>query len=226
MTWRSIPSRSSAALAESFRVPPLRVAEALAMAEGEEGPRHLEPRALLRLPGHPVEVRCALDLSLAAIAADARGLHPRCVGLDVWKYQVVRRLMDERVVMLQIHRDDEVSLGDHVREVVLIEKGNEHSLLRLRDVGDVFDPKHDHNGCEGGLDLRIGRLRGRGIRGMLSTHPARVREVLRVVDDGLVFQHCQVREVLRVVDDDGHVADAQAEFMAAKSLLCHLASLW
>jgi hypothetical protein len=52
-------------------------------------------------------------------------VHARRVLLDVGHDEVVKDLLDKRVVVLQVGRDHKVRLGDDVRQVMLIEVGDQ-----------------------------------------------------------------------------------------------------
>ena len=73
--------------------------------------------------------------------------------MDVGENKIVEQLLDHRVVVLHVGRDDVVRLRDDGGKVVLREESEHLLLLRRVDVLEVLDAKHEHDGHDGSLHL-------------------------------------------------------------------------
>ena len=137
----------------------LRIAVALAVAALEERPVDLETAANGSLLRHPVEVGGALELRLASVGTQVQVGHARHCDLEVGDDLVIEQLLDHGVVVLHVRGDDEMRLGDDVRQLQLVKHADELRLLSLSDVGQILDTQHEHH--RDNSRLHLVRLRAR-----------------------------------------------------------------
>ena len=123
----------------------LGIAVALAVAALKERPIDLEPAANDALLRHPLEVGSALELRLATVGTQVQVSHARHGRLEVGDDLVIQQLLDHGIVVLHVRGDDEMRLGDDVRQLQLVKHVDELCLLSRGDVGQILDAQHEHH---------------------------------------------------------------------------------